>query len=73
MNPHLHRLLAEYAEDHTHPTNRAFHKIGVPLVLFHILAMLDWIHVYPSIGVVTEATGVYQLSLGHLFAVLVAM
>ncbi|MBM74574.1 MAG: hypothetical protein CMK59_04165 [Proteobacteria bacterium] len=73
MNPQLTQLLSEYAEDHTHPTNRSFHKVGVPLVLFHILAMLDWVHIYPSVDIVTEATGAYTLSLGHIFAVLVAI
>ena len=73
MKSQLHLLLAEYAEDHTHPTNRAFHKVGVPLVLFHILAMLDWVRLYPSIDVVTQATGEYHFSLGHLFAAIVAI
>ena len=73
MNPNLTKLLNEYASDHTHPTNRALHKIGVPLVLFHILAMLDWVKIYPTAEVVTEATGLYTLSLGHLFALIVAV
>lgn len=43
MNPKLRALFEEYAEAHRHPTNRLTHKIAIPLIVFHIVAMLDWI------------------------------
>ena len=71
MKPKLENLLNEYASDHTHPKNIATHKIGVPLVLFHIIAMLDWIHLTPSIVVHTAGDGLWALSVGHIFALAV--
>lgn len=70
MNPTLEKLLKEYAADHQHPMNRATHKIGVPLVLFHILAMLDWVHLFPF-AIHTAGDGSFVFSLGHLFGLIV--
>lgn len=44
VGPRLASMLDQYAMDHKHPKNRLTHKIGVPLILFHIVAMLDWVH-----------------------------
>ena len=33
----------EYAAYHRHPMNRLTHKIAIPLIVFHMVAMLDWI------------------------------
>lgn len=70
MNPKLVDYLNEYAQDHQHPLNRATHTIGVPLVLFHILAMLDWVHLGPTFGIHTASDGLIALSLGHVLVVL---
>lgn len=43
MNPKLRALFEEYADAHRHPINRLTHKIAIPLIVFHIVAMLDWI------------------------------
>lgn len=43
MNAKLQRLFVEYADSHRHPTNRLTHEIAIPLIVFHIVAMLDWI------------------------------
>lgn len=43
MNPKLIALFHEYAEAHRHPTNQLTHKIAIPLIVFHIIAMLDWV------------------------------
>jgi uncharacterized membrane protein YGL010W len=32
----------EYALAHSHPTNRLTHKIAIPMIILHIVAMLDW-------------------------------
>ncbi len=67
MKPELRALLDEYAADHQHPLNRLTHKVGVPLIIFHILAMLDWARLDLSGG-----AGVpYGPSLGHLGALAV--
>ncbi len=43
MNPKLLKLFDEYNEYHRDPVNAAIHKLAVPLIVFHVLAMLDWI------------------------------
>ncbi len=60
LKPRLEALFRDYADSHQHPTNRLTHKIAIPLIVFHVLAMLDWVKLLPIGG-----TG-YQLSLGHV-------
>ena len=43
MSPTLLKLFDEYSEYHRDPVNAAIHKLAVPLIVFHVLAMLDWI------------------------------
>lgn len=58
MKPQLTQYFQEYADAHRHPTNRLTHKIAIPLIVFHIVAMLDWVHLV-TVGGVT-------LTLAHL-------
>ena len=43
MNPSMRALMEDYADFHQHPMNRLTHKVAIPLIVFHIIAMLDWI------------------------------
>jgi uncharacterized membrane protein YGL010W len=43
MHDHTRRWLEDYADAHRHPTNRLTHKVAIPVIVFHILAMLDWL------------------------------
>jgi len=43
MRPTLERLFGEYSSYHRDPTNVAIHKVAIPLIVFHVLAMLDWV------------------------------
>lgn len=43
MRDSMVRLLEEYDAYHKHPTNRLTHKVAIPLIVFHIVAMLDWV------------------------------
>jgi uncharacterized membrane protein YGL010W len=43
MRDSLIRLLEEYEAFHTHPLNRLTHKVAIPLIVFHVVAMLDWV------------------------------
>ena len=56
MKPALIAHFEEYASYHRHPINRLTHKVAIPLIVFHIVAMLDWI---PLVGPVTLAHVVY--------------
>lgn len=61
LKPRVQELFESYGEFHRHPVNQAIHKVAVPLIVFHVLAMLDW--------VVLAELGGFSLSLGHvLFA-----
>ncbi|WP_257452503.1 Mpo1 family 2-hydroxy fatty acid dioxygenase [Archangium lipolyticum] len=43
LKPHTQALFDEYTSSHQHPTNRLTHKIAIPLIVLHIVAMLDWV------------------------------
>jgi uncharacterized membrane protein YGL010W len=67
MSPTLTRLFIEYADAHQHPTNRLTHKVAIPMIVFHILAMLDWVTLwkFPSSGFpVTLALVAYAVAVG---------
>lgn len=49
MNPTLVAHFEEYADYHRHPMNRLTHKIAIPLIVFHIVAMLDWVPIFGSL------------------------
>jgi uncharacterized membrane protein YGL010W len=59
MNPKLIALFEEYADDHRHPINQLTHKIAIPLIVFHLVAMLNWVKL-------TTLPGGSELTLGHL-------
>lgn len=64
MKPTLQRFFDDYAADHRHPLNRLTHKVAIPLIVFHIIAMLDWVKLpLPSLQI---AGVVLQASLGHV-------
>lgn len=63
MNPTLSRLFAEYAADHRHPKNQLTHKLAIPVIVFHALAMLHWLELGPELALGGLAV---QLSAGHL-------
>lgn len=43
LNPRLQALFDDYASSHRHPINRLTHKIAIPVILLHVVAMLDWV------------------------------
>ena len=43
LNPRLQALFDDYASSHQHPTNRLTHKVAIPFIVLHIVAMLDWV------------------------------
>lgn len=59
LHPTLQRWFADYADAHRHPTNRLTHKVAIPLIVFHIIAMLDWVKLPVDVAGVS-------LSLGHV-------
>jgi uncharacterized membrane protein YGL010W len=64
--PRLQALFDNYASSHQHPTNRLTHKVAIPAIVLHIVAMLDWVHlvalpVIPG-GVLTLGMGIWLLA-----------
>jgi uncharacterized membrane protein YGL010W len=43
LKPQTQALFDEYISAHQHPTNRLTHKLAIPLIVLHIVAMLDWV------------------------------
>jgi uncharacterized membrane protein YGL010W len=43
LKPQTQALFDEYMSSHQHPTNRLTHKLAIPLIVLHIIAMLDWV------------------------------
>jgi len=66
LNPTLQKHFQEYSEYHQHPVNRLTHKVAIPLIVFHILAMLDRLQI-PGTHFTTTNGLPYGLSVGHVF------
>ena len=66
MTPKLIKLFREYQSGHRHPTNQLTHKVAIPLIVFHIIAMLDWIQLGPVVAMATANGGGLRLSGGTL-------
>ncbi|HET6612485.1 MAG TPA: Mpo1-like protein [Kofleriaceae bacterium] len=80
INPKLSRYFEEYSDYHRHPINRLTHKIAIPLIVFHIIAMLNWIPLPFSIGplstvahLVYVAVIAWYLSLNTRLAIIMAV
>ncbi|MBN1207182.1 MAG: DUF962 domain-containing protein [Myxococcaceae bacterium] len=43
LNARITALFDDYASSHQHPTNRLTHKVAIPVIVLHIVAMLDWV------------------------------
>lgn len=47
MKPTLEALFTDYSQAHQTRGNRMTHKIAIPIIVFHIVAMLDWVRLFP--------------------------
>jgi uncharacterized membrane protein YGL010W len=63
MSSSFHDYMRAYANDHTHPVNRALHLVGIPL----IVASLPVIPVSPPVGLGMFAAGWALQFTGHVF------
>ncbi len=43
LKPPVLALFDDYFSSHQHPVNRLTHKVAIPLIVLHIVAMLDWV------------------------------
>lgn len=56
LNAALSGLFRDYASNHRNATNERLHKIAIPLIVFHIVAMLDWVPLLAVPGVARPIT-----------------
>lgn len=56
LSPRLTAWFEDYADGHRHPMNQLTHKVAIPVIVFHILAMLDWVR-FGEIGGVALGGG----------------
>lgn len=47
LKPRLQALFDDYTANHMHPVNRLTHKVAIPLIVLHLVAMLDWVRLVP--------------------------
>jgi uncharacterized membrane protein YGL010W len=74
------RWFDEYAMAHRHPSNRLTHKIAIPMIVFHVVAMLNWLPIYGvvTVGVVAAIAGclfyaAHHAVLGAVMAMVLAL
>ena len=68
LKPQTQALFDEYITAHQHPTNRLTHKIAIPVIVLHIVAMLDWV---PLVSLPLMPGG--SLTLAHVAWVLASV
>jgi uncharacterized membrane protein YGL010W len=64
LKPALHSLFVDYELSHQHPTNRLTHKVAIPLIVFHTVAMLDWVGLFTLPGTAFTVTLAHVAILG---------
>jgi uncharacterized membrane protein YGL010W len=57
----LHEKFDDYSSAHRHPTNQLTHKIAIPMIILHIVAMLDWWRLAASPALPGGLTAAYLL------------
>lgn len=67
MSARADRLFQEYEEYHRDPVNVAIHKVAVPAILFHVVAMLDWIGTGVAVAGLELTVGVIVTALAALW------
>jgi uncharacterized membrane protein YGL010W len=60
LSPRLAALFSDYAESHRNGVNLRLHVVAIPLIVFQIVAMLDWI----TLGHVPGTA--FRVTLAHL-------
>jgi uncharacterized membrane protein YGL010W len=50
LHPRMRQWFDEYADAHRSRTNQLIHKIAIPLIVFHVVAMLSWVPLWKSIN-----------------------
>lgn len=67
MRPALAALFDDYAAYHRDPVNVRIHEVAVPAIVFHVVAMLDWVGLGVEIGGFAVTLGVAVVALAALW------
>jgi uncharacterized membrane protein YGL010W len=66
LKPKLAALFQDYQDYHRHPVNQLTHKIAIPLIVFHIVAMLDWVKLFTVPGMAAQVSAAHLAYLGAI-------
>ena len=65
-------LLERYGESHTHPANELIHYVAVPMIVFSLIGVLNWLH--PTAALVAIAGSVvYYARLSTVFMIVMTL
>ena len=64
ISPRLQNYFEEYELSHKNKVNLVIHKIAIPLIIFHIFAMLSWVTLFP---VLNYPVTLAEIALGGVF------
>ena len=67
MRPALAAIFDDYAAYHRDPVNVRIHEVAVPAIVFHVVAMLDWVGLGVEIGGFAVTLGVAVVALAALW------
>jgi uncharacterized membrane protein YGL010W len=56
LKPRLVALFGDYAQSHQNEVNLRLHKLAIPLIVFQIIAMLDWVPLTHPAGTAARVT-----------------
>ena len=56
LSARLAALFAEYSANHVNVVNVRLHKVAIPLIVFHLVAMLDWVRLVAIPGTNAHVT-----------------
>lgn len=68
ISSRLQKYFTEYAISHQNKINIAIHKIAIPLIVFHVFAMLTWVKIY-SFSFYTVTLAEFACLVGFAFYV----
>lgn len=66
------QLLAHYGESHQNPRNELIHFIAIPLIVFSLIGLLQWVHPYLALGAIA-ASVVYYARLSNTFMIVMTL
>ncbi len=72
MTRKIDALITHYGESHQNPSNELIHYFAIPLIVFSLIGMLQWVH--PNLALITIAGSVvYYARLSTVFMIIMTL